>query len=160
MTKRGCVPIAGAAYIGEHSFSSSELTTAEVRPDAGDLDHAKSFGREIHEKLLSVSSAEQLSDIDVPGGHPYGGITELWDVDFIAVSDECVQCGICAQGCPAGAIDAQNSRLIDMGKCVTCCACIKSCPQAARTMKAGPVKDAAMRLIKLHHERKEPEFFI
>jgi len=41
MIKGGCIPIACAAYIGEHSFSSSELPTAEGRPDSSDLYHAK-----------------------------------------------------------------------------------------------------------------------
>ncbi|MCP4677119.1 MAG: ferredoxin [Deltaproteobacteria bacterium] len=157
LTKRGCVPIAGAAYIGEHSFSSSELPTAEGRPDASDLNHAELFGRKINEKLLSVSSVDHISDI--PGNRPYGGVTELWSVDFIAVGNECTQCGICAEGCPVGAIDSEKSSLIDMEKCFTCCACIKNCPQNARTMKTGPVKDAAMRLIRLYNERKEPENF-
>jgi len=159
LIKRGCIPIACAAYIGEHAFSSSETPTAEGRPDESDLNHAELFGRKINGKLLSVSSADHISDINIPGNYPYGGVTELWSVDFIAISNECAQCGICAEGCPVGAIDSENSNLIDKEKCITCCACIKNCPQNARTMKTGPVKDAAIRLNKLHKERKEPEFF-
>jgi ferredoxin len=159
LTKCGCKPIAGAAYIGEHSFSSSELPTAEGRPDASDLNHAELFGRKIKEKLLSISSVNQISDINIPGNYPYGGVTKLWDVDFIAVSDKCTQCGICAEECPVGAIDSENSDMIDKKKCITCCACIKNCPQKARTMQTGPVKDAAIRLNKLYKERKEPVFF-
>ena len=159
MTKCGCKPIACAAYIGEHSFSSSETPTAEGRPDASDLNHAELFGRKINEKLLSVSSADHISDINIPGNYPYRGDSKLWSVDFIAISNECTQCGICAEGCPVGAIDSENSALIDTEKCITCCACIKNCPQNARTMKTGPVKDAAMRLNKLYKERKEAAFF-
>lgn len=156
----GCIPIACAAYIGEHSFSSAEIPTAEGRPDVNDLNHAELFGRKIKEKLLSVSSVEQFSELTVPGNYPYGGITKLWSVDFLAISNECTQCGICAEGCPVGAIDSENSNLIDQEKCITCCACIKNCPQNARTMKPSLVKDAALRLNKLYQERKEPVFFI
>lgn len=156
----GCKPIAGAAYIGEHSFSSSETPTAEGRPDADDLNHAELFGRKIKEKLLSVSSVDHFSAINIPGSYPYGGITELWSVDFIAVSDKCTQCGICAVQCPLGAIDSENSKTIDKELCITCCACIKNCPQKARTIKPGPVKDAALRLNNLYQERKEPVFFL
>jgi ferredoxin len=155
----GCVPIAGAAYIGEHSFSSSELPTAEGRPDAIDLNHAELFGCKIKEKLQSVSSVDQISELNLPGNYPYAGVTKLWDVDFIAVSDKCTQCGSCAEECPVGAIDSENSNLVNKEKCITCCACIKNCPQNARSMKPGPVKDAAIRLNKLYKERKEPVFF-
>jgi flavodoxin len=71
LIKRGCIPIACAAYIGEHSFSSSETPIAEARPDASDLDHAELFGRKINEKLLSVSSVDHISDINIPGNYPY-----------------------------------------------------------------------------------------
>lgn len=160
LMKCGCKPIAGAAYIGEHSFSSDETSVAEGRPDVSDLKHAELFGRKINEKLLSISSVNQISDINIPGNYPYGGITELWSVDFIAISNNCTQCGICAEGCPVGAIHSENSNLIDKEKCITCCACIKNCPQKARTMKTGLVKDAAVRLNKLYKKRKEPVFFL
>ena len=157
---RGCRPIACAAFIGEHSFSSPELPTAQGRPDAKDLSHAELFGKKIRGKLRCSSSAGHISEPRIPGDYPYGGITELWDVDFIAVGDGCVQCGICAEVCPVGAIDPENSAVIDVQRCITCCACIKSCPQNARTMKTGPVRDAAIRLNTLYKERKEPLFFI
>jgi ferredoxin len=155
----GSKPIACAAFIGEHSFSSSETPTAEGRPDSSDLHNAKFFGRKINERLKSVPSVDQISDINIPGNNPYGGITELWSVDFIAVSNACTQCEICAEGCPVGAIDSENSSVIDIEKCITCCACIKKCPQNARTMKPGLVKDAAIRLYTRYKERKEPAFF-
>ena len=61
LTERGCRPIAGAAFIGKHSFSTAETPTAEGRPDAGDLKHAELFGQKIQETLRSVSSATQFS---------------------------------------------------------------------------------------------------
>ncbi|MDD1685741.1 EFR1 family ferrodoxin [Methanoregula sp.] len=156
----GCKPIAGAAYIGEHSFSNAETPTAEGRPDARDLEHAELFGQKIQEKLRSVSSSDKIPDVTIPGCHPYRGDSKLWTVDFIAVGNECVQCGICAEGCPVGAIDPENSRAIDTETCITCCACIRHCPHHARTMKPGLVRDAAVRLSTLYKERKEPVFFL
>jgi ferredoxin len=159
LIKRGCIPIACAAYIGEHSFSNSETPIAVARPDACDLHHAELFGRKIAEKLMSISSSDLISDIHVPGSYPYRGATKTWVVDFIAVSDQCSQCGVCAEVCPVGAVDLENSTVIDKEKCILCCACIKRCPQKAKTVKPGLVKDAAVRVSERFKERKEPVFF-
>jgi len=160
LTGCGCRPIAGAAYIGEHSFSTDETPTAKDRPDAGDLDHAEAFGRKIREKLDAIPSADLISDLDIPGCRPYRGDSKLWTVDFIVVGDACVRCGLCAEVCPVGAIDQEDSSVIDTKKCITCCACIKRCPEHARTMKPGPLMDASLRLNTLYRERKEPEYFL
>jgi ferredoxin len=164
----GCRPIAGAAFIGEHSFSTAETPTAVGRPDAGDLNLAAVFGQKIQEKLSTVPSADRIPELAIPGGHPYRGEpchpyrrdTPFWNVDFIAVSDACTRCRACATGCPVGAIDPENSRAIDTETCITCCACIKHCPRHARTIKPGMVADASLRLHTLYNERKEPEYFL
>lgn len=160
LTRCGCKPIAGGAWIGEHSFSCDETPTAKDRPDAGDVHLAESFGQKIQEKLRTIPPGDRISRLTIPGCHPYRGDSKLWIVDFIAVSDACTRCGTCAGGCPTGAIDPENSAVIDTEKCITCCACIKHCPAHARTMKPGLVRDASIRLNTLYKERKEPEFFV
>jgi ferredoxin len=157
--KSGCIPIAGAAYIGEHSFSNPEEPIARGRPDKDDLKHAEVFGQKVREKLQSIPSISQISCVNVPGMYPYGETAEIWNVDFIKVNTRCSQCGVCADVCPMGAVDSQNSAVIDQEKCITCCACIKNCPRNARTMKPGPVKDTAKRLTKLYKEPKKPEYY-
>ena len=159
MIQRGGIPIACAAFIGEHSYSSSEMPIARARPDTMDLNHAESFGQKIQKKLTSASSIDQNTEVYVPGSYPYRGDTKLWNVDFIAINNACTQCGNCAKVCPVGAIDPEHSNIIDKQKCITCCACIKNCPQSARRIKTSPVTDAAIRLNKLCGERKEPELF-
>jgi len=160
LAQRGCKPIAGAAFIGEHSFSSAGTPTAEGRPDAADLHYAETLGRKIREKLNAIPSVDQIPGVAIPGCRPYRGDSKLWTVDFIAVSDACTRCGTCAEGCPTGAIDPEKDYLVDTEKCITCCACIKHCPAHARTMKPGLVRDASVRLSTLYNERKEPEYFL
>ena len=105
----GCETIAGGAWIGGYSFSRPGTPTAEGRPDARDRDRAELFGQKIREKINAVSSPGRHPGVTLPGCHPYCGDSKLLTVDFIAVSDECVQCGICAEGCPIGAIDPHNA---------------------------------------------------
>jgi len=160
LSSRGCVPIAGAAFIGEHSFSDAGAPVALGRPNAEDTLAAVKFGETVADKLRAISSASDAGDLAVPGTHPYGGITKLWDVDFIAVGGNCGGCGLCASVCPTGAVDAADPAKIDIAACVTCCACIKRCPQGARSKKAGPVTEAQTRLRTLYAEPKSPEFFV
>ncbi|MDD1730155.1 MAG: EFR1 family ferrodoxin [Methanospirillum sp.] len=158
--KCGGIPIAGGAYVGEHSFSNADTPIAEGRPNDDDLQHAEEFGRKIRERLQSVSSVSELSEVMVPGMYPYRGDSTLWKVDFIEVNDRCIQCGVCAEGCPVGAVDRQNSSVINQETCITCCACIKNCPKHARTMKPGMVHEASLRLSTLYHEPKTPEYYL
>ncbi|MCG8412148.1 MAG: EFR1 family ferrodoxin [Bacteroidales bacterium] len=160
LVEAGCIPLAGATFIGEHSFSSSELPIAKSRPTINDLRHAENFGKKIITKLNAIQSTKDISKINIPGNTPYGGITKLWSVDFIAISDKCKNHGLCAEVCPTGAINFENTRLIDIEKCISCCACIKNCPENARTIKKGKVKDAAIRLNSLFKEPKNLELFI
>ncbi|MGB3226201.1 MAG: EFR1 family ferrodoxin [Desulforhopalus sp.] len=159
MIKNGGIPIACAAFIGEHSFSSSDTPIAVSRPDAADLHHAEMFGRKINETLKKIPFIEHIPEINIPGNFPYKNLEDLHSVDFIGIDDKCSNCGACAEACPVGAIELENYSLIDKEKCILCCACIKICPENARTMKSGIVKDLAIRLSEMCKERKEPVFF-
>lgn len=155
----GCKPFAGAAFIGEHSFSSLDTPVAEFRPDADDVEQAKLFGQRIQEKLFSVLGVEDLAEVAVPGDRPYREVKPSSPVDFIDINENCTSCGTCEELCPVHAIDLKKGILHDTEVCIHCCACIKLCPQGARTMKESPVKESARRLYANCQARKEPEFF-
>lgn len=158
--QQGGVPIAGAAFIGEHSFSGTDTPIAVARPDDSDLAKAESFGQSIREKLASMTALDPDEDITVPGNYPYKKAKPSLSVNFIDVSDRCSRCGLCAEVCPVDAIDADNDYRMDKKACILCCACIKYCPEKARTMKAGAVKDIAIWLRDNCMERKEPALFL
>ena len=160
MENCNCKPIAAAAFIGEHSFSSPELPTAHGRPDKNDLKNAVNFGKQIYAKLSTLFLSDSLTDLNIPGIYPYQGTTQLWDVDFIAVDDNCTKCGLCLNSCPTAAINPDNYSEINIKKCITCCACIKICPQNSRKILKSKIKTAAERLHNMYSQRKEPELFL
>lgn len=160
----GALPIACAAFIGEHSFSGSESPIAPGRPDKDDLNSAKSFGKKIQEKISAVPSISHIADITVPGKYPYIDMEDskknLSGVDLVSVGSNCVQCGECAQLCPVGAINFERSASVNKSKCILCHACIKHCPASARTAKNDLIKNIAIRLSSTLQGRKEPVLFL
>ena len=48
------------------------------------------------------------------------------------ISDDCVACGACAEGCPVEAISEGDGKfVIDADKCIACGACADACPVGA-----------------------------
>lgn len=67
-TKQGFQVIAAAAFVGEHSFATDEFPIAIGRPDAEDLQAAKTFAKLIDERLGKKGPS---SPPTVPGNRPY-----------------------------------------------------------------------------------------
>jgi len=129
----GFKTIGAGAFVGEHSFSK---TLAKGRPDEKDLELANSLAEKIIEKL----NIEEITPIRVKGNvpiRPYyipksreGNSVDIRKVKPI-VSDECIECGLCAEVCPMGSIDRENVKEY-VGICIKCNACVKKCPIEAR----------------------------
>ena len=48
------------------------------------------------------------------------------------ISDECISCGACADGCPVEAISEGDGKfVIDADKCIDCGTCAGVCPSEA-----------------------------
>lgn len=135
--KQGFDVIAGATFIGEHSFSTKEIPIAEGRPDKQDISIAKNFGVKIAEKLGDINDYK-YKQLNIPKGKlplmtkilPQNSARLVTKTPNI-VKKLCVNCNICISQCPTEAIEAVSYK-IDESKCIRCFSCVKKCPRKAR----------------------------
>lgn len=134
MESGGFRTIAGGAFVGEHSFST---TLGRGRPDAEDLAQVQEFADRIAEKVQAGALA---SPIAVRGESPVRGYYTPRDrngngIDIRKVkpktSEACTKCGWCAAVCPLGSINGGDPSVVS-GICMKCCKCIKGCPRGAK----------------------------
>lgn len=57
--QQGFKVIAGATFIGEHSYSTEKYPVAAGRPDERDLTLAADFGKQISDKIASAAEPEK-----------------------------------------------------------------------------------------------------
>jgi len=157
----GFVPVAAAAFVGEHSFSTRECPVAQGRPDGKDRELAHLFGREVRALLDGVSSLPELRPLEVPGKHPYRDGVQAAAISPGTDAAACVLCGECARSCPSGAIVLRNDALeTDASLCLRCCACTRVCPAGARVMRHPRILEFGRILATQYAGRREPEFFL
>ncbi len=141
----GLTPVACAAYLAEHSFSRVILPGM---PDAEELSVAASHGKGIMEMLSkncdACMKAEDIPqrpvDIAMIGMHGkrLGGL----DPRRPFPDDTCIHCGKCAEVCPLGLIDPEDSSRIEPD-CTFCNACVKICPVSAMRFPQPDMKIVA-----------------
>lgn len=134
LTANGCTVIAGGAFVGEHSFST---TLGAGRPNAADEAEMDAFAAKIAAKL----AAEDTSPVTVGGCDPirpyytprdrHGNPINILKVKPKTDMEKCGGCGLCAVRCPMGSIDVADVSQVK-GVCIKCCACVKGCPTGAK----------------------------
>ena len=145
--RQGFVPVAAAAFVGEHSYSTPETPVAAGRPDAQDLARAAEFGAAVRKKLAAGTPAPvdaaklkvhtplvpMLRFIRFVVG--YRRRQKKNPVVYLPAcdADRCTHCGRCAAICPTQAIARGDEAHTDPARCIRCCACVKGCPVGARS---------------------------
>ncbi|MDO5348680.1 MAG: EFR1 family ferrodoxin [Lachnospiraceae bacterium] len=145
--------IAAISAIAEHSIMHQYATG---RPDQKDKDELRNFAGKILKKIKNCNA--ETSTFQIPGNRPYkksGGGSLI-----PKANDKCVNCGHCAERCPAQAISKKNIKSSDSKKCISCMRCVVQCPQSARKVNGAMVSVAALALKKACSERKDNELYI
>jgi len=154
--------IAGAGFIGQHSFSK---TLAKNRPDEKDMEIVRGFADKIYSKITDDEGPKGLF---INGDKPYRNYYMPRDekgepIDIRKVKPKtkssCMDCKLCASVCPMGSVDLEDVTKVN-GICIKCCACIKRCPVEAKYFDdIGYLKHKEELEINFIH-RKEPELFL
>jgi ferredoxin len=159
--ERGLVVKAGAAFIGEHTFSQNIATG---RPNENDLAVAAGFGKQILDSVsrnltgiltLKGNYPSPLKGYDpsTPGPHP--------TYPNIVTEEICIKCGVCVELCPWGAIDKADFAKIDSARCLRCLRCIKTCPVHAKHITDEKFLAFIPQFeMRLNAHRREPELFL
>lgn len=152
----GFVPMAAAACIAEHSYSSAEQPIASGRPDFADERALEGFAGAVRIKL----GGEDYSIPDIPGNRPYRdgvGFASFHPV----TAGNCNLCGECVAICPTQAISLGVAEpQWAEGRCTLCCACVKGCPAENLRFEEQAFLEIADMLYKNCKKRREPEFFL
>lgn len=165
LEENGFHTIAGAAFIGEHSFSK---ILGKARPDAKDMITAGSFAKKTAEKIKGISDVSALQPVRVKGETPIRSYYQPRDrkgnpIDIRKVlpktKPSCINCGICADVCPMGSISRENVAEFT-GICIKCGACEKSCPVGAKYYDDEGYLYHKEELELGYERRAEPEVFL
>ena len=134
----GFVCVAAVAAVAEHSIFRQ---FAAGRPDADDAKELAEFARKIIAKLDSGVFGE----LNLAGSH--GSYKELANIPFKPEANaNCDKCGICAAGCPVGAIDKADPSKTDKDRCISCMRCVGLCPEHARDLDPVFMQAAAEKM--------------
>lgn len=132
LERNGFRPVGAAAFAGRHAFSDQ---VGMGRPDEADRAQMREFSARVAERL----AGEGLPPLDIGQGEigPYytplkrdGSPARFLKARPVTAWALCAKCGLCAEACPMGSIDAETMEA--SGLCIKCQACVRRCPAGAK----------------------------
>jgi len=156
----GFIPVAGGAFVGEHSFSTASVPLAKGRPDADDLRAARAFGESIAAWMEGVRDIRGVLPARLPGNRPFREHPRLPVVSPATEEQRCTACAACAAACPTASIVVGAKAETNAATCILCCACVRACPEDARSLKDPRIGQIIEWLSSITAARKEPERFL
>lgn len=159
----GGIPIAGAAIVTRHSFST---ILAKGRPNDTDRYMIESFADKIVLKLNNGNFNEAHVPGDTAPEHYYTPLRkEGTPASILKVKPECdefdcICCGKCVRVCPMGSIEQENGIPQFNGICIKCQACVRYCPEQAIHFTDNDLLSHIKMLEDNYLTPKKPEFFL
>lgn len=151
-TLEGCGFVCAAAAVAEHSIFRQY---AAGRPDAQDAEELRGFAARLNARL------EQGGAVGLALAGSHGTYKSYGGVPFKPEGNKkCVACGLCAGGCPTGAIAPADPVKTDKAKCISCMRCVSLCPRHARDFSPLVMKPAALAMAKHLGGHKENHLFL
>ena len=157
--------VAGAAFVGEHSFS---CVLAAGRPDGEDCALMEGFGQAVGRKVRRLPFTPETA-VAVGGCDPIrpyykprdreGNFINILKVKPVTDLEKCTLCGLCAEKCPMGSIRVDNVAEV-AGICIKCCACVKGCPTGAKYFTDEGYLYHQHELEEMYARRGEVEMFL
>ncbi len=147
------LPIAAVAALAEHSVVRAVGCN---RPD--DKDSAI-LRMNMAPKIKFKLESGDISPVRVPGTVPGKPAPSFGDKLAPQPFIDCLRCGICADQCPAEAID-RNTMLAKQSKCIGCQRCVTVCPHEKRELPLHLDNLGGVPIRELCRKRKENELFL
>lgn len=153
--RNGFVPVAAAAVVAEHSIFHE---IAKGRPNDNDRSEIWDFAGKIQKALDHIENIGSGITLSLPGNKPY---REYKGVPIRPKAGKaCIECGVCARECPAGAIYYENPGKTEEARCISCMRCVHVCPQHAREAGGLIFKMGYKKIKKQCEAEKKNEIFL